>query len=178
MRRKKLKAYRARLKELQKRGKLTRDELLLAIGAAKEKAGRNAHRLVILHLPGSGEQTTADTFRIELDREKLISFLAYCLHVTLEKYNKKAAPGLTADDDPKKKAAREGRLFSLGERDQSLHFMRKLRRLGSPEPEGNGMSHGGERRRTECPQQQGGRAFCPESKKYIFTRFPGGLKIP
>ena len=159
MRRKKLKAYWARLKELQKRDKLTRDELLLAIGAAKEKAGRNAHRLVILHLPGSEEQISADTFRFELNREKLkatrrhegqyllrsnltgenptelwrnyinlvrieesfrtfkgdlglrpvfhqldgrieahvfISFLAYCLHVTLEQYNKKAATGLSS----------------------------------------------------------------------------------
>ena len=159
MRRKKLKAYWARLKELQKRDKLTRDELLLAIGAAKEKAGRNAHRLVILDLPASGEQVTAGTFRIELDRSKLkatrrhegqyllrsnltgedpaelwrnyinlvrieesfrtlkgdlglrpvfhqldgrieahvfISFLAYCLHITLEKYNKKAATGLSS----------------------------------------------------------------------------------
>lgn len=159
MRRKKLKAYWSRLNELQKRDKLTRDELLLAIGAAKEKAGRNAHRLVILHLPASGEQVSAGTFRIELDRKKLketrrhegqyllrsnltgedpaelwrnymnlvrieesfrtlkgdlglrpvfhqlddrieahvfISFLAYCLHVTLEKYNKKAATGLSS----------------------------------------------------------------------------------
>jgi hypothetical protein len=159
MRRKKLKAYWARLKDLRKRGKLTRDELLLAIGAAKEKAGRNAHRLVILHLPAPREQVTADTFRIELDRKKLrdtrrhegqyllrsnltgedpaelwrnymnlvrieesfrtlkgdlglrpvfhqldgrieahvfISFLAYCLHVTLEQYNKKAATGLSS----------------------------------------------------------------------------------
>ena len=159
MRRKKLKAYWARLKELQKRDKLTRDELLLAIGAAKEKAGRNAHRLVILHLPGSEEQISADTFRFELNREKLkatrrhegqyllrsnltgenptelwrnyinlvrieesfrtfkgdlglrpvfhqldgrieahvfVSFLAYCLHVTLEQYNKKVATGLSS----------------------------------------------------------------------------------
>jgi transposase len=159
MRRKKLKAYWVRLKELQNRGKLTRDELLLAIGAAKEKAGRNAHRLVILHLPSTGESVSAESFRIELDRQKLkatrrhegqyllrsnlsgedpaelwrnymnlvrieesfralkgdlglrpifhqldgrieahvfISFLAYCLHVTLEKYNKKAATGLSS----------------------------------------------------------------------------------
>jgi transposase len=159
MRRKKLKAYWARLKELQKRDKLTRDELLLAIGAAKQKAGRNAHRLIILHLPAPGEQVSAATFRIELDRNKLkatrrhegqyllrsnltgedpaelwrnyinlvrieesfrtlkgdlglrpvfhqlderieahvfISFLAYCLHVTLEQYNKKAATGLSS----------------------------------------------------------------------------------
>lgn len=159
MRRKKLKAYWARLKELQKRTKLTRDELLLAIGAAKEKAGRNAHRLVTLHLPAAREPVNGETFRIELDRQKLkntrrhegqyllrsnltgedpaelwrnymnlvrieesfrtlkgdlglrpifhqrderveahvlISFLAYCLHVTLEKYNKKAATGLSS----------------------------------------------------------------------------------
>jgi transposase len=159
MRRKKLKAYWARLKELQKRDKLTRDDLLLAIGAAKQKAGRNAHRLVILHLPAPGEPAGTDAFRIELDRKKLratrrhegqyllrsnltgedpaelwrnymnlvrieesfrtlkgdlglrpvfhqlderieahvfISFLAYCLHVTLEKYNKKAATGLSS----------------------------------------------------------------------------------
>ncbi len=159
MRRKKLKAYWARLKELQKRDKLPRDELLLAIGAAKEKAGRNASRLVTLHLPASGEPAGAGTFRIELDRKKLkdtrrhegqyllrsnlsgedpaelwrnymnlvrieesfrtlkgdlglrpvfhqinerieahvfISFLAHCLDVTLEKYNKKAATGLSS----------------------------------------------------------------------------------
>jgi hypothetical protein len=159
MRRKKLKAYWARLKELQNRDKLTRDELLLAIGAAKEKAGRNAHRLVILHLPASGKQDSTGTFRFQLDRAKLkatrrhegqyllrsnltgedpaelwrnymnlvrieesfrtlkgdlglrpvfhqldgrieahvfISFLAYCLHVTLEQYNKKAATGLSS----------------------------------------------------------------------------------
>ncbi len=66
MRRKKLKAYWAHLKELQKRDHLTRDDLLLAIGTAKQKTGRNAHRLLILHLPASGE-----TFRIELDRNKL-----------------------------------------------------------------------------------------------------------
>ena len=159
MRRKKLKAYWGRLKELQKRDKLTRDELLLAIGAAKQKSGRNAHRLVILHLPGTGEPVSPSTFWFELDRKKLsatrrhegqyllrsnltgddpadlwrnymnlvrieesfrtlkgdlglrpifhqldgrieahifICFLAYCLHVTLEKYNKKAATGLSS----------------------------------------------------------------------------------
>jgi hypothetical protein len=159
MRRRKLKAYWARLKELQKRKHLSRDELLLAIGAAKEKAGRNAHRLVTLRLPEDKEPVGAETFQFELDREKLravrrsegqyllrsnltgedpaelwrnymnlvrieesfrtlkgdlglrpffhqsderieahvfISFLAYCLHVTLEKYNKKAATGLSS----------------------------------------------------------------------------------
>ena len=159
MRRKKLKAYWARLKELQKRDKLTRDELLLAIGAAKEKAGRVAYRLVILHLPADTQQVNPGTFHFELDLQKLravrrhegqyllrsnlpgdnpaelwqnymnlvrieesfrtlkgdlglrpvfhqlderieahifISFLAYCLDVTLEKYNKRAATGLSS----------------------------------------------------------------------------------
>jgi hypothetical protein len=159
MRRKKLKAYWARLKELQKRDKITRDELLLAIGAAKQKAGRNAYRLILLQLPVTGEPVSPSTFRFELDRKKLratrrhegqyllrsnltgddpaelwrnymnlvrieesfrtlkgdlglrsifhqlngrieahifVSFLAYCLHVTLEKYNKKAATGLSS----------------------------------------------------------------------------------
>ena len=71
MRRKKLKAYWKRLKELQSRATLTRDELLLAIGAAKQKAGRNAHRLVTLHLPTTTDPVNAETFRFELDRKKL-----------------------------------------------------------------------------------------------------------
>ena len=54
-----------------KPAKLSHDELLLAIGAAKEKARRNAHRLVILHLPATGEPVSAETLRIELDRDKL-----------------------------------------------------------------------------------------------------------
>lgn len=159
MRRKKLRAYWNRLKELQARPALGRDELLLAIGGAKQKAGRNAHRLVTLTLPANSQPVTPDTFRFHIDKAKLratrrhegqyllrsnltgedpaalwhnymnlvrieesfrtlkgdlglrpihhqldgrieahilISFLAYCLHVTLEKYNKKAATGLSA----------------------------------------------------------------------------------
>ena len=159
MRQRKLKAYWTRLKELQNRASLSRDELLLAIGAAKEKAGRNAHRLVILHLPTNKELVNHDTFRFDLDRKKLrttrlnegqyllrsnltgedpgvlwknymnlvrieesfrtlksdlglrpvhhqldhrieahifISFLSYCLYITLEKYNQAKAVGLSA----------------------------------------------------------------------------------
>lgn len=159
MRQKKLKAYWARLRELQARPTLTRDQLLLAIGAAKQKAGRNAHRLVILHLPAPDQPVTAETFRIAIDKKKLkatrrhegqyllrsnlagedpailwrnyinlvrieesfrnlkgdlglrpifhqldtrieahifLSFLAYCLHITLEKLNKQKATGLSA----------------------------------------------------------------------------------
>jgi transposase len=159
MRQQKLKAYWARLKELQSRAALSRDELLLAIGAAKEKAGRNAHRLVTLHLPATKDPVHPHTFRFELDRKKLrttrlgegqyllrsnltgedpavlwknymnlvrieesfrtlksdlglrpfhhqlddrieahifISFLSYCLYITLEKYNQGKATGLSA----------------------------------------------------------------------------------
>ncbi len=71
MRQKKLKAYWKRLKEFQSRGTLSRDELLLAIGAAKQKAGRNAHRLVTLHLPTTKDPVNQHTFHFELDRKKL-----------------------------------------------------------------------------------------------------------
>jgi hypothetical protein len=159
MRQKKLKAYWSRLKELQSRATLSRDELLLAIGAAKQKAGRNAHRLVILQLPTTREAVNKDTFQFALDHKKLkrtrlsegqyllrsnltgedpaalwqnymnlvrieesfrtlksdlglrpvhhqldgrieahifISFLSYCLYITLEKYNQAKATGLSA----------------------------------------------------------------------------------
>jgi len=164
MRKKKLKAYWKRLGELQARKAITRDELLLAIGAAKQKAGRTVHRLVDLHLPEAGSEKSgpkkqAATLLFELNRKKLkqtrqregqyllrsnltgedpavlwknymnlvrieesfrtlksdlnfrpfhhqnderieahifLSFLAYCLHITLEQYNKRAATGLSA----------------------------------------------------------------------------------
>lgn len=159
MRQKKLKAYWARLKELQTRKKLTRDDLLLALGAAKQKAGRNAYRHVIIDIPDAKQPVNAETFRFRIDKKKLkttrqhegqyllrsnltgenpatlwrnyinlvrieesfrtlksdlglrpihhqrddrieahilISFLAYCLHITLEQYNKRSASGLSA----------------------------------------------------------------------------------
>lgn len=159
MRKKKLKAYWKRLGELRDREAITRDELLLAIGAAKQKAGRSACRLVDLVYPSANPKDGSTVLRFELNRKKLrqtriregqyllrsnltgedpavlwknymnlvrieesfrtlksdlnlrpvhhqhderieahilISFLAYCLHVTLEKYNKRAATGLSA----------------------------------------------------------------------------------
>ena len=159
MRQKKLKAYWKRLKELQSRTTIDRDELLIALGAAKQKAGRNAHRLVTLVLPSAKDPVKPDTFRFNLDRKKLkqtrlregqyllrsnltgedpavlwknymnlvrieesfrtlksdlglrpihhqlddrieahifISFLSYCLYITLERYNKANATGLSA----------------------------------------------------------------------------------
>ncbi len=159
MRQKKLKAYWARLKELQARKNLTRDDLLIALGAAKQNAGRNAYRHVIIELPEAKQSVNATTFHFYIDKKKLkltrqhegqyllrsnltgedpailwrnyinlvrieesfrtlksdlglrpihhqlddrieahilISFLAYCLHVTLEQYNKRSASGLSA----------------------------------------------------------------------------------
>jgi len=70
MRRRKLKRLWARLGELRAAKRLSRDALLLRLGAAKKEAGR-AWRLVTIHLPGKDEPVNATTFRYELDREKL-----------------------------------------------------------------------------------------------------------
>jgi hypothetical protein len=50
--------------------KLTRDVLLLKLGAAKHEAGQ-AYRLVEIRLPGKNESVCADTFTFSLYREKL-----------------------------------------------------------------------------------------------------------
>lgn len=70
MRRRKLKRLWARLGELRARKQLSRDGLLLALGAAKKEAGR-AGRLVQVRLPGAGEAVSPATFGYALDREKL-----------------------------------------------------------------------------------------------------------
>jgi len=70
MRRRRLKRLWARLRELRARKQLTRDALLLALGAAKKEAGR-VWRLVELHLPKAGEAVTPATFSYALDRRKL-----------------------------------------------------------------------------------------------------------
>jgi len=69
MRRRRLKRYVARLKQLQGQ-KLTRDELLKKVGAAEHDAGRAA-RLIELTLPGKNEPVTPQTFRFTLNQEKL-----------------------------------------------------------------------------------------------------------
>jgi hypothetical protein len=68
--RRKLKRLWARLGELRARKQLSRDALLLALGAAKKQAGR-AWRLVQLRLPGAAEAVTPATFGYQLDRAKL-----------------------------------------------------------------------------------------------------------
>jgi len=69
MRRRRLKRLCKRLQELQ-RQTLSRDELLLKLGAAKKDAGR-AYGLVRIQLPAPDEHVTAETFTFALNRKKL-----------------------------------------------------------------------------------------------------------
>lgn len=69
MRRRRLKRFWTRLKELP-RQTLTRDALLMKVGAAKKEAGRD-HGLVRLQLPLEGQPVTAETFRFTLRKDKL-----------------------------------------------------------------------------------------------------------
>src|SRR5260370_35438758 len=69
MRKRGLKRYVERLKQCRTQS-LTRDQLLMKVGAAKQDAGRAA-RLIKLTLPQSHEAGTPDTFRCKLDRDKL-----------------------------------------------------------------------------------------------------------
>jgi transposase len=70
MRRRKLKRLWAKLKELRARKRLTRDELLMALGGARKEAGR-VFGLVKTVAPKPSERVNAKTFRFELNREKL-----------------------------------------------------------------------------------------------------------
>ncbi|RJF95748.1 IS1634 family transposase [Noviherbaspirillum saxi] len=69
MRQRRLKRYVERLKQLQQQS-LTRDQLLMKVGAAKQDAGRAAH-LIKLTLPSSRDAAAPAPFRFELDRDKL-----------------------------------------------------------------------------------------------------------
>jgi len=69
MRRRRLKRYWNRLKELSEQ-KLDRDRLLMKIGAAKKEAG-NATRLVELFLPLPHQDVTRETFHFSLIKDKL-----------------------------------------------------------------------------------------------------------
>ena len=69
MRRKKLKKFWARLKELLKQTP-SRDQLLLKIGAAQKEAGR-AKSLVTITLPKAGQSVTPETFTFTLNRKRL-----------------------------------------------------------------------------------------------------------
>ena len=69
MRRRRLKKLFKRLRELQQQD-LTRDQLLLKLGAAKKDAGR-AYGLVDIKLPGKDDAVTPETFGFALNRRKL-----------------------------------------------------------------------------------------------------------
>jgi hypothetical protein len=69
MRRRRLKKLIKRLHELQAQT-LTRDQLLLKLGAAKKEAGR-AYGLVDIRLPDQDQAVTPETFRFTLNRRKL-----------------------------------------------------------------------------------------------------------
>jgi transposase len=69
MRRRRLKRLFKRLRELQQQ-KLTRDELLIKLGAAKKEAGR-AYGLIDLHLPAKDQAVTPESFTFSLNRNKL-----------------------------------------------------------------------------------------------------------
>lgn len=68
MRRRRLKRLWRRLKELQHQ-KLTRDELLLKLGAAKADAGL-VHRLVDISVPKAGQDVSPSTFTFTLRKDK------------------------------------------------------------------------------------------------------------
>ena len=69
MRQRRLKRLWKRLHELQ-RQKLTRDQLLLKLGAAKKDAGK-AYALVDIALPKDNEDLKANGFRFSLRKDKL-----------------------------------------------------------------------------------------------------------
>jgi hypothetical protein len=69
MRRRRLKRYWNRLKEISNQ-KLDRDQLLMKFGAAKKEAGRAAS-LVEITLPSAEQLVTPQTFRFQLHRDKL-----------------------------------------------------------------------------------------------------------
>src|SRR5437588_396556 len=85
MRQRRLKRLFKRLRELQQQ-KLTRDELLIKLGAAKKEAGR-AYALIDLHLPAKDEAVTPESFTFSLNRNKLRTVRrregSYLLHSNL-----------------------------------------------------------------------------------------------
>ena len=70
MRRHRLKTLIKRLRELQRQD-LTRDDLLLKLGAAKKEAGK-AYGLLVIHMPTKDQPVTSETLHFALDRKKLL----------------------------------------------------------------------------------------------------------
>jgi transposase len=70
MRRRRLKKLVKRLHELRQQ-KLTRDQLLIKLGAARKEAGQAAYRLIDVRLPGKDQTVTPETFCFKLNWQKL-----------------------------------------------------------------------------------------------------------
>jgi hypothetical protein len=70
MRRRRLRRLWMGLREFRNRKALTRDDLLMHIGALKKEAGRD-YRLVTISIPKPQEPVNENTFRFSLDRERL-----------------------------------------------------------------------------------------------------------
>src|SRR3982074_2628253 len=70
MRRRRLKKLVKRLHELRQQ-KLTRDQLLIKLGAARTKTTPGSTWIITPHLPGNAQPVTAETFCFKLNRQKL-----------------------------------------------------------------------------------------------------------
>jgi transposase len=70
MRRRRLKKLMKRLKELRQQ-KLTRDQLLIKLGAARKEAGPAAYRILDLQLPDKDQPVTPETFGFRLNWPRL-----------------------------------------------------------------------------------------------------------
>jgi hypothetical protein len=70
IRRRRLRKLVKRLKELRQQ-KLTRDQLLIKLGAAKKEAGPAAYRIIDIQLPLKDEPVTPETFSFRLNWQKL-----------------------------------------------------------------------------------------------------------
>ena len=70
IRRRRLKKLLKRLRELRQQ-KLTRDQLLIKLGAAKKEAGPVAYRIVDIQLPNKDQPVTPETFSFRVDWQKL-----------------------------------------------------------------------------------------------------------
>jgi hypothetical protein len=70
MRRRRLKKLIKRLHELRQQ-KLTRDQLLIKLGAARKEAGPAAWRIIDIQLPDRDQAVTPETFGFKLNWQKL-----------------------------------------------------------------------------------------------------------
>ena len=70
MRRRKLKKFWKRLKTIQNMKRISRDQLLMKVGAAKQVAG-NCASLIKIRLPRKDQEVSPRTFRFEIDKKRL-----------------------------------------------------------------------------------------------------------